>query len=309
MSGAAPGLPDGDWPETSTSGASEDLRPGRGLPLHPPSVLAAALARFAATWPSCLVLYWGALLIGWLTLALLNLSLAVINVGIDDRSVTPFLEFVQFTGLFLIPAWLWIGQGTAFLKLARNEPVAPEDLFRGGPPLLTIVLAGLLVLAIVALPCLAIYGLAEAIVAVWGDPMAAMVRLEFPDWAPGLSEIQSRWTVLMILLAAMFGLWYAAFFAVRVRLRPLPFLVIDRKAGVVEALGTSMRITRGRATGLAVIHLAQLTINVAGLFLCCAGLFVTLPLTRLISAITYDALAMDLPPIVVEEEDEEEAEE
>ena len=50
---------------------------------------------------------------------------------------------------------------------------------------------------------------------------------------------------------------------------------------MLESLRMSMKLTRGRVSTLLLVHLAQFTINVAGLLVCCLGLFVTLPLTSL----------------------------
>ncbi len=49
-------------------------------------------------------------------------------------------------------------------------------------------------------------------------------------------------------------------------------------------------MTRGRAATVFLVYLAQLTINFAGLLTFYVGLFVTLPMTSLITAVTYNAL-------------------
>ena len=104
-------------------------------------ILGEAWSIFSMAWPACLVVYWGAVAAAWLILNLLIIVLAGMNMAVGDPEVTPFLEFLRFLGIFLVPAWLWLGQSIAFLKIARREPVALEDLFRGGPYLLTALLA------------------------------------------------------------------------------------------------------------------------------------------------------------------------
>src|SRR5262249_56973249 len=105
-----------------------------------------------------------------------------------------------------------------------------------------------------------------------------------------LAELESALIVLLGLRAVVLGLSYASFFAVRVRFRTFVFLIVDRDAGVLESLRLSLRLSRGRVASLFLIHLAQWTINFAGLLVCCVGLFVSLPLTSLISAVAHDRL-------------------
>jgi hypothetical protein len=310
MSGEGRGTPTED-PEAAegppgerTSTALSSARPGPGSPIDPVLLLGEAWTIFSAVWPACLVVFWGAVAAWWLIINLLVIVLASINVAIGDPAITPFLEFFRFLGLFLVPAWLWLGQSIAFLKIARRQPVAPADLFRGGPYLLTALLASGIFLAITALPCLIFYGSTEALLALGGgDPLIATVRRLLPARTPAtVADFESSLLILLGLTLAILGLSYAAFFAVRIRLRPFPFLIIGRDAGVLESLRTSMQLTRRRVAPLLLVHLTQFAINLAGLLVCCVGLFVSLPLTSLISAVTYKALAVDLPTVETSDE-------
>jgi hypothetical protein len=239
-----------------------------------------------------MIVYWGACSASWLLLYLLTLTLEGLGAIIADREITPILKFLEFLGLFLVPAWLWLGQSLAFLKLARKQPVALEDLFRGGPYLLTMLLATGLLLTIVAVPCVLIYGSAEAVLALGGgDSLVSMVRELLPTETPvPLAAFESTWLVLLALSLAIIGLSYAAFFAVTVRLGQFPFLIVDRGTGVVESLRMSMQLTAGGAATVFLVYVTQFAINLAGLLVCYVGLFVSLPLTSLISAVTYNAL-------------------
>ncbi len=76
---------------------------------------------------------WGGCAAWWLLRWLLILVLVSFNVIIGDPQVTPVLEFAHFVGVCLITPWIWLGQCRAFLRIARGQPVAPEDIFRGGP--------------------------------------------------------------------------------------------------------------------------------------------------------------------------------
>jgi hypothetical protein len=279
-------VPDSTAPGRTTAVASPGVPPEVG------AILREAWSTFATAWPACLVVYWGAAAAAWVILVLLTATLASFNVLIGEPEITPVLEFVQFLGKILIPAWLWIGQTLAFLKIARREPVTLEDLFRGVPWLLTVLLATGILLAIAAIPCLMIYGAAEAFVALHGgDALAAMIRGLLPAGGPGiLISFLTEWLALLAITIVVVVLSYAAFLAVTVRLGQFPFLIIDRGAGVLESHRMSIRLTAGRASTVFLVYLAQLTINLAGLLAFNVGLLLTLPMTSLLSAVTYHAL-------------------
>ena len=272
--------------------ASGRPRAGLGSRIDLGGLLGEAWSTFKATWPACLILYWGACAASWLMILLLQLTLASLNVLAGDREITPILEFILFLGLFLVPAWLWIGQTLAFLKIARRQPVALEDLFHGGPWLLTVLLAAGILAAVVAVPGLLIYGSAEALLALGGgDTLALLVQQRIFEHAPvPLGGCASDLLVLTALSLAVVGLSYAAFLVVSVRLGQFAYLIIDEGAGVVGSHRRSWALTRGQAATVFLVYLAQLAINLAGLLVFYVGLFVTLPLTSLISAVTYQVL-------------------
>jgi hypothetical protein len=279
-------VPDSTAPGRSTAVASPVVPPEFG------AILRAAWSTFATAWPACLIVYWGTAAAAWVFLVLLTATLASFNMLLGEPEITPVLEFVQFLGKILVPAWLWIGQTLAFLKIARREPVTLEDLFRGLPWLLTLLLATGILLAIAAIPCLVIYGTAEAFVALHGgDALASMIRDLLHAGGPGfLVSLLTEWLALMAITMVVVVLSYAAFLAVTVRLGQFPYLIIDRGAGVLESLRVSMRLTAGRASTVFLVYLAQLTINLAGLLAFNVGLLLTLPMTSLLSAVTYRAL-------------------
>jgi hypothetical protein len=299
----------GETPEAASSDRLSDsagTRPTARWAVDPGDIFRETWTLFAAAWPACLFIYWGTVAASWLILYLLTLMLGGLNAIIGERDITPFLEFIWFLGLCLIPAWLWIGQNLAFLKLARKQQVALENLFRGGPFLLTALLAAGILFAVAAVPSLLVYGSAEALLAFGGgDSLVAMVRRFLPASTPApIAQFESVSGVLLTLTLAILGLSYAAFFAVTVRLGQFPFLIIDRGTGVLESLRMSMQLTRGRAATVFLIYLAQFAINLAGLLVCYLGLFVTLPLTSLTSAVTYNALSGHLEPVAETSDDD-----
>jgi hypothetical protein len=278
--------------ETSEPAASEppvavpvNLRPDHGAPIDLGVILREAWSTFAAAWPACLAMYWGACVASWLILFVVTMTLASFNVLIADREVTPLLEFIRFVGLFLIPAWIWLGQSRTFLKLARRQPVALEELFHGGPYLLTAVLATGIVLAVCAGPCWIIYRTAETWLALGGQ--ASLTSLLQQLTAGPMPALPERHETTMLGLMAVVALSYGVFLAVMVRFGQFPYLIIDRGADVLESLQGSWELTRGRVATVILVYMAQFTMNLAGLLAFYVGLFVTLPLTSLVSAVTY----------------------
>lgn len=280
-----------------------DRRPA--LRVEPAALLGEAWSRFASAWPRCLLVYWGAFAAFWLIMNLAVIVLAALNAVVDDPSFTPLLEFVRFVAIFLIPAWLWLGQGILFLKIARQESFEPDDLFRGHPYVLTAVLVLSILFAAVVVPWLAIYGATEGILRIVAQPsLGEMARKITTARNEGdLAEIDRLAPVFLSALTPAFFLGTAVLLAVRSRFRSSTFLVLDRNAGVFESLSTAFRLTSGRARVLFVLQLAQFAINLAGFLPFGLGLLVTLPFTRLVSAVAYDALAADLPPLVDVDED------
>lgn len=279
-------------------------------PIEPAALLGEAWRLFASAWPRYLLIYWGAFAAYWLIMNLAVVVLAAINAAVDDPSFTPILEFVRFVGILLVPAWLWLGQGILFLKSARREPFDPEDLFRGHHYVLTAVLVLSIFAAAVTIPCLAIYSTTEGILRLVDQPPLAEMahKIATARDEGDRAEIDRLAPAFLSAVAPAFVLSAVVLIAVRSRLRSSTFLVLDRNAGVLESVSTSFRLTRGRTRALFVLHLAQFIINLVGFLPFGLGLLVTLPFTRLVSAVAYNALAAELPPVEPAGEDEDDPE-
>ncbi len=244
-------------------------------------------------------------------MTLLTLTLASFNVLAADRQITILLEFLRFVAIIVVPAWLWIGQNSAYLKLARREPVAFDDLFRGGPWLLTTLLALGIVLAIVGVPTMLSYFLAETLLerSGGGSMTPILQKILEGDITNPKAEFKSAQTALEIVVL----LAYAVYLAVMSRLGQYPFLILDRNKDVLEAHRTSLQWTRGRAALTFVVYVLQLAINLAGfltlyvsIFLTLPLMSLTLPLTSLSSAVLYQAMSAREPAEVPADDDDEE---
>ncbi len=298
----------------ATTGAPEidlggDGKPAELIPLSVRGIFRETWSIFAAAWPACLVIYWGATASSWLIMTILTLTLASFNALVADPQITPFLEFLRFLGLVVIPAWLGIGQNRAYLKLVRREPAAFDDLFGGWPWLLTTLLALGVVLAITAVPALISFFTGELMLDRRGAvSMVSLIhKIAETEMIPQTPEYGAARTALSSVLL----LSYLVYLAVLSRLGQYPFLVLDRDADVLEAHQTSLRWTRGRSGMTLRIYLIQFGILMIAAMPAAVDLMpvalvamsFVLPLTCLSSAVLYQALSSRDPAEPVEDED------
>jgi uncharacterized membrane protein len=71
----------------------------------------------------------------------------------------------------------------------------------------------------------------------------------------------------------------------------VPYLVVDRGLGPIEALKESWRITKGHKWQLFLLFLALVGINLLGVLALVIGIFVTVPITMLAFAHAYRTIA------------------
>lgn len=298
----------------ATAGASGTGLDGAGkpaelIPLSVRGIFRETWSIFASAWPACLVIYWGATAASWLIMTILNLTLASFNALAADPQITPFLEFLRFVGLAVVPTWLWIGQNRAYLKLVRREPAAFDDLFGGWPWLLTTLLALGIVLALAAVPGVISFFAGELVLQRRGAvSMVALIhKIAENEMVPQTPEYQTPGSVL----SAVCLVSYLVYLAVLSRLGQYPFLILDRDADVLEAHQTSLRWTRGRAGMTLGVYMTQFAILVASavpaafnvLFVALVVMSFTVPLTCLSSAVLYQALSSREPAEPVEDEE------
>jgi len=178
-------------------------------------------------------------------------------------------QFVSFFLSFVVAVWLTIGQNRAFLRIARGQVVTVEDVFRGGPFVLTTILAWIAFFAVLAGPSLLVYFLAGAFL---------MLMLAGPSLA-GVAAILAGClasTMVVIYLVARLGLFY--------------FVVFDQNAGVFSSLAITWRLCQRQVATIILIYFLGMAINLAGFLMLCVGLVFTFPLTSLMLAVTYHAL-------------------
>jgi hypothetical protein len=247
-------------------------------------------------------LFWGVVVVQSLLMLMLTLLLAELIDAFHEPSFTEACHFAQFLGQVLIPVWLTMGQITFTLALIRSEQPVLEDIFRGGAYLLTMLLAAVPVLLLVGLP---VYG-----------------AFELGNYLTPASEEMTLGTVSLVLLGL--GSGFVSSLYLLARLGQFHYLIIDRGAGIGQALRESWQLTKGRATTVMAVYVLLAGINLVGLVAVFVGflltfalpspgvstagalafmavLVFTLPFTSLAAAVVYDALGPETLPEVHED--------
>jgi hypothetical protein len=239
-----------------------------GAPFSVQDVFNWTWAIFKERFGLCLSIFWGAQ--GLILAVSLGMKMLVEVAGTVVRDPVVFrLAFilVQFSGI-VVQVWLGIGLSLAFLKIARGEPVAFDEVFRGGRFVLTIILAYIVFVLALAVPI----GLATAVIT------AGFLVMENQLIACVL---------LFLVVSTVAGLFVVY---VTARLIMYFYLIIDRNVGVIDSLRQSWALCRNALATITLVFFLQLAIGLAGLLACFVGLIVAAPLMSLLLPVTYVAL-------------------
>jgi uncharacterized membrane protein len=186
----------------------------------------------------------------------------------NPQAVAAVVGIFGTLGMMLFQIWIGIGQTLVMFDIARGREASFGDVFSGGRYILRVVLASLLFALVIA-------GVV-ALGALPGGLIWAVVGRDVPVGPIALGVGIFAGFVVAIILGLRLSQFYYA--------------ILDRDAGIEEALRTSLRITRGNAGMIFVIFLLTSAINLAGALACFVGLIFTLPFTALLLIVTYLAL-------------------
>lgn len=197
--------------------------------------------------------------------------------------VSMVAQMVPFGG-FIISGPIAGGMYLIFLRRLRGEPAEVEQLFVGFKeafwPLfltylfLTVVVLLLFFVLLLPLTAVVVTVVLYALGVARDDPTAIRDVVYLSSLFSGMGMLALM--VLAITFWEMLGL-------------SMP-LVMDRKMEPVEAFKATWKITRqcwGKFMGLGLI---LITINFAGILLCCLGLLITFPLSIATNAVVYEKL-------------------
>ncbi len=257
----------------------EQVRPV-ALATHPVSLVGEILSRTWSTYQArlsaCWIVYWGKFLANFSILVTAFLMISGLNDAFHEPVLLEFSGFLLFLTQIIVPIWLQIGLNLALLKIVRQEPVALENLFRGGRYLLTTLLATAGVVAFASVPVLVVYYAIDWVVseyAAFSFNLGALVFLSAAGASQPVLEamnanLTSEWNhgvdLVLMAIASTVGLGSVLVLVLLARLGQFGYLILDRNAGVLDALRGSWRLTRGRVTTLVLVYLAYGAIILAG---------------------------------------------
>lgn len=241
-------------------------------PLDVGDVLSRTWNVFREQWLMCAAAWLIVVLLSWIVgQIIVNGALAIGAVARSQVMMVVSMTLGQLAAnLFML--WLTIGLWLFFLKTARGLHPPLAELFRGGPYLVNVLLAGLLVF-------LAVFGVAAAFVL----PATAVSLAALPN-----AQILVRLLVgvaaggvLAIIPCTIVGLMLSQFY----------WLILDRNAAILESLKLSKRVTHGnKAMIFAIRTVTGLAGGMVILLTCFTGILAVGPFLALLPAVMYLAM-------------------
>lgn len=216
-------------------------------------------AIFSERWTSCV----GATLIWMLALGVasgvMQVVLAAMLAGKKDLAVMLAIQILMQLVFQVFAIWIMLGMQLFMLSICRGEEARFGLLFAGGRYLLPAVLCNLLVQLIILAPA----GLVTVVCLVAGMPLILAILcgipLAFvPGWIFGMMFLQSQ------------------------------FLIIDRNAGVVEALSSSKDVMVGnKLIAFAIVLVAGILAGFFTLLTCGVGSLAAFPYMMVLTVVLY----------------------
>lgn len=225
-----------------------------------------------ALWQRHLGLLVGTTLIGLvLTGLLVILQTVALTALLDEWEGLTFhlvRDGLQLMNL-VVQTYFWIGEVQICLKLARNQPAEFADLFGGGDRFLPVLGAWLLLMA----PWYVLdYGV-----------------LFLLSWDNGFGEVDFG------VMAAYISLSFMLTVVGAILVWPFWYLVLDRKAGMVESFIVALHVTEGNRVTSFLLMLLTLLLLIAGYVTCLVGLVFTVPLVFVLWSTAYLMMAGQIP--------------
>ena len=195
----------------------------------------------------------------------------IIGAAAGDEMIAMLFSLPLNLAAQLFGLWIGIGQAMFFLKVARGQEAPISDIFAGGPYLLRILgatvmlmLGCFLILAVCCLPG----GVVAGIGAVTNSEELTVVGAVIA----GFGAIVGFVGYIFVLL--MFFQFY--------------YLIIDRNMGIMEAFGVSREImVDNKATAFGILLVTVILGSLFALFTCLIGLLAVIPYMGILYAILY----------------------
>lgn len=249
---------------------AEPIAPLRaGTPFAANDVFNWSWAIFKQRMGICLGIFWGTYGINVGISLGVNLLIQVLLVAARDNGVLPFVGiFVAYVASLVINMWLFAGETRAYLKIARDQPVAFGEVFQGGRYISTMIGAGIMFVIVLLVPVMVGFGVSFGVFGLIGNQSAG-----------GLAFL-----VIGIAMTTILAFYLSAHLMVYF------FLIVDRDSGAIESLQQSWELTRNKAGTMFLVIILAIAVYIAGFLAFCVGIIFTLPLAYLMFTVTYLAL-------------------
>jgi hypothetical protein len=161
----------------------------------------------------------------------------------------------------VIQIWIGLGQIIFLLKLIRKGEGDYGSIFAGGPYLIRMILASLLMVALFA---------------------TMFLVCAIPAVIAGFATKQPEIGFLVFVLVVFFPFIY-----VTLAISPCQYLVVDQGLGPLDALQASFAITKGNKLAIFAAGLVAGLFGLLGLFGCCIGIVFTAPFALVTITVMY----------------------
>jgi hypothetical protein len=268
-----PGDADFDNPYAPPKSTFEPERPllaqSLSIPFSIDSITSTAWSIFKENLGTSLWVVWSVMLVNFgLGLALNGLMAGLQAAMPGDLMRIHAIYWTCYVVSLILQVWLGIGMTQCLFKIVRGEHVSFDQLFGGGRYILTVILGAIM------------YGLLFA------------ATLAVPAVVAGVGFVaiqnQAPWGLVAVIIGFALVFFLAIYLAAR--LFQFYYLIIDRDAGILESIGLSWQITRGKAGTIILVYLLQMVLAVGGVLALCVGLIFTIPLSHLLMVVTYMAM-------------------
>jgi phage FluMu protein Com len=186
----------------------------------------------------------------------------VLNIGAS--LLANFIPILGPLASWVFGIWISIGQALFFLKTARGQEASLEDLFAGGPYLLNVILANILLGLMLFGAAILCAGPLALVGVLTGDKVAMVILIVVG-------------AVAAVVVCVVLGLMFSQFL----------YLIVDRNVGPIESLNLSKRVMVGNKTMLFLIGLVAFLLTVVAVIPCGLGLLVVGPFFALMAPVVY----------------------
>lgn len=254
-------------PFSATTGGGE-IRPA---PIDFGDTLSRAWAAFTDQLGMCILVAFVCFIMNVIAGQAANFAGMLFGAAAGHQALGSLMAFPLTLAAQLFAFWIGIGQAMFFLKVARGQEAPVSDIFAGGPYILRLlgasILLGIGCFLLVVLCCLP------------GGIMAGIGGATNNDALTGVG-------IVVAVVGMIAGLVLYAI--VMLMLFQFYYLIIDRDMGIIEAFETSRELMRGNKLTVFLIYLVAVILGMVFVVCTCGcGLLAIIPYMGVLYATIY----------------------